>query len=247
MLTADRWEFKDLNGNPCAVHPGLIVSSDTLVNNAELKKQIMNDWPLAVGGEMECYSLYTAGRWKSIPWILIKGISDWGDGTKSDDRPYHPLASASSASLFHEFCQIPNVLSPLRQEEYKIYANAFCDIKVEHQQLGGVLGNITTTLGQNITVPEFHREYCFQFKYPPIEFKSKHNRDWDQIKQEACTEFVNILHNNSLLPGLKPDHLLEKINMEIPHPDSLLGVGSLQALKPGVIDYPFTIVVHLQP
>jgi len=63
--------------------------------------------------------LYTAGHWESIPWILIKGISDWGDGTKSPDDPYHPLASASAASFFHEFCQIPGALAPVNIEDRK--------------------------------------------------------------------------------------------------------------------------------
>jgi len=38
-LAAQRWEFNDLNGDPIQVHCGLIVSSDTLVNNEDLKKK----------------------------------------------------------------------------------------------------------------------------------------------------------------------------------------------------------------
>ena len=49
---------------------------------------------------MEGAGLYTAAE-KKVPWIVIKAISDWGDGKKSERRSHRDVASASSASFVH--------------------------------------------------------------------------------------------------------------------------------------------------
>ena len=40
-------------------------------------------WP----GEMEGAGVYAASYLKGIDWIVVKAISDWGDGTKNTVRP----------------------------------------------------------------------------------------------------------------------------------------------------------------
>ena len=105
------WNFPNLDGDPCQVHIGLYLGSNTLLNNPQLKANFLTRHPEAIGGEMESYAVYAAASRYRIPWIVVKGISDWGDGTKSKTDQYHALAAASAASFLHTICkEIPNLV-----------------------------------------------------------------------------------------------------------------------------------------
>ena len=103
------WKFQNLDGTSCQAHVGLYVGSNTLLNNKDKKKEILGRCPEAIGGEMESYAIFAAASRVNVPWMVIKGISDWGDGTKNDQ--YHKVATASAASFLHTICtEIPNLV-----------------------------------------------------------------------------------------------------------------------------------------
>lgn len=105
------WKFQNLEDLPSQVHLGLYLGSNTLLNNPQLKEEFLKRHPEAIGGEMEGYAIYAAAAQYRIPWLVIKGISDWGDGTKSLTNEYHNLATASAASFLHTICtEIPNLI-----------------------------------------------------------------------------------------------------------------------------------------
>ena len=98
------WNFSNLEDQRCGVHIGLYLGSNTLLNNPEAKREFLQRHPRAVGGEMESYAVYAAAARSKIPWMVVKGISDWGDGTKSPSKEYHSVAAASAASFVHKIC-----------------------------------------------------------------------------------------------------------------------------------------------
>ena len=65
------------------VFSGCILSSPTLLNDKDIKQGLEKESQTLIGAEMEGWVLFTA--FKDIESIIIKGISDYGDGTKADD------------------------------------------------------------------------------------------------------------------------------------------------------------------
>lgn len=72
------------------IHQGLVLSGNTLVNSKEFLAQLEKREPEYVGGDMEAYGAYAVASMMKAQWIMIKGISDWGDGSKNDD--FHKIA-----------------------------------------------------------------------------------------------------------------------------------------------------------
>jgi nucleoside phosphorylase len=54
-------------------------------------------------GEMEAAGLATACRRGNVDWLVVRGISDFGDTLKSDQ--FHTLASHAAASVAVDFIQ----------------------------------------------------------------------------------------------------------------------------------------------
>ncbi|MGK2348665.1 hypothetical protein [Actinomyces sp. W5033] len=80
---------------------GPILSGDKVVNDPVFKKQLLDRFPRAIGGEMEGRGAYAACRHREIgEWLIVKGICDWGMNketpTKEEDQI---LAARTAASL----------------------------------------------------------------------------------------------------------------------------------------------------
>lgn len=96
------WNYAIGNRKP-VVLPGLLLSGEKLVDNAEYKRQLLEANPTAIGGEMEGYGVYTACTNRSIPhWIVVKSICDWGDGNKSRGKARkQKIAAETSVNFCH--------------------------------------------------------------------------------------------------------------------------------------------------
>lgn len=72
-------------GRKCKVYPGGIVSSPLLMDDKKMRDEIYKRFPEAVGGEMEGYMYMKLNDDKecNFEYIIIKGVSDYGDGTKN--------------------------------------------------------------------------------------------------------------------------------------------------------------------
>lgn len=117
-------EVVDLPGNEfsipeeqrCSkVHCGTLLSAPILWNEAELKERLLatcQERAKVVGGEMEGWALLEAaaqvedwekrngGCKRTIVPIVIKGVSDYGDGgkKKDDDKKWQPIAAKAAAT-----------------------------------------------------------------------------------------------------------------------------------------------------
>ncbi len=99
-------------GSRCSVvHVGLIVSSNNLWNNPDEKSKLQEAYKNQkfVGGEMEGGFICKAakeveekgekrGRNGKIAVIVIKGVSDYGDGKKAASNDWQPIAARAAAS-----------------------------------------------------------------------------------------------------------------------------------------------------
>ncbi|MCC3473876.1 MULTISPECIES: tetratricopeptide repeat protein [unclassified Microcoleus] len=110
---AYEWQFSLPNGKLSTIIPGAILSGEKLVDDPEFKAVLFKRFPQAKGGEMEGSGLCAAARESRTPWILVKSICDWGDGTKH--KKHQPLAAAAAANLVHYVLSQPYVLDSIKK------------------------------------------------------------------------------------------------------------------------------------
>jgi nucleoside phosphorylase/tetratricopeptide (TPR) repeat protein len=69
---------------------GLLLCGEKLVDNSAFRESLRRHYPLAVGGDMESFGIVTACNGHDrvkIGWLIIKGVSDLGDGDKNAGGP----------------------------------------------------------------------------------------------------------------------------------------------------------------
>ncbi len=91
------WNFTTPNGRKCGLQIGPILSGEKLVDNADFKRMLFDQFPTAIGGEMEGAGGAAAAERNKREWIVVKAICDWGDGTKTNH--HQEFAAASSVHL----------------------------------------------------------------------------------------------------------------------------------------------------
>lgn len=63
-----------------------ILSGEKLVDNIALRNKLAEIFPSAQGGEMEGIGIGSACEERRIPWVIVKGICDFADGQKGQDK-----------------------------------------------------------------------------------------------------------------------------------------------------------------
>ncbi len=109
------WNYTIGNRKP-NVLPGLLLSGEKLVENADYKKILLDAHPTALGGEMEGFGVYSACRTNSIThWIIVKSICDWGDGNKSNGKKRNQkIAAETSINFCHHLFDTENGLDDVK-------------------------------------------------------------------------------------------------------------------------------------
>lgn len=93
----NRCNIAKLTWKMSAIHTGLILSGEKLVDNSGFKQKLLELEPEAVGGEMEGAGICSVCYRKNIPWLIIKGICDWAEEKNSKDQK---LASTNAINFF---------------------------------------------------------------------------------------------------------------------------------------------------
>jgi nucleoside phosphorylase len=79
------------------VHFGLVLASGALVSSHRYRSALRDSHRQAIAGEMEGHGVYAAATEAGIPWVLVKGISDWG---YDRNVHYEPELAAGNAASF---------------------------------------------------------------------------------------------------------------------------------------------------
>ncbi len=98
------------------VHLGPLLAGEKLLDNRAKTSQLFEQFRDAIGGEMEGAGIYAAADREGIEWIIIKGIVDFADGTKSDD--YQASAAANACRVVDALCRAGG----LEQEHFQRHA-----------------------------------------------------------------------------------------------------------------------------
>lgn len=110
---AQNWQFTLPNGLNSQILVGPILSGEKLVDDPVFKAKLFEQFPQAIGGEMEGAGLCAASGRVGTAWILVKSICDWGDGKKH--KKHQPLAAAAAASVVHHVLSQKTVLSAVKK------------------------------------------------------------------------------------------------------------------------------------
>ncbi|MCH7725112.1 MAG: hypothetical protein IH991_01330 [Planctomycetes bacterium] len=105
------WTFSNPSGEVCSVHIGPILSGEKLIDDVEFKNKLFDEYPNALGGEMEGSGVAAAADREKREWIIVKGICDWGDGTKN--KLHQEFAAAASISLVVHVLNQPGAFDAL--------------------------------------------------------------------------------------------------------------------------------------
>lgn len=95
------WEYLLPNNKKAEIINTHVLSGEELIDNKEYRDKLLEKFPTAKGGEMEGAGIYSACDGKA-DWILVKGICDFADGEKGQnksDRQNIAIESALSACL----------------------------------------------------------------------------------------------------------------------------------------------------
>jgi len=104
------WTMKRLT-SVVTTHHGPVLSGEKLINNREFRDRLVEQYPMAIGGEMEGAGAYAAANRRATEIILVKGICDWADGEKNSLA--QPFACAAAVSFAHYVLNKPDVLEEL--------------------------------------------------------------------------------------------------------------------------------------
>lgn len=76
------WQETNYNGEPTKVRIVPLLTGEKLVDNFEWRNKLKGMYPDYKGGEMEGMGIAASSEKVGKPWILVKSICDFGDGTK---------------------------------------------------------------------------------------------------------------------------------------------------------------------
>lgn len=93
------------------IFQGDILSGEKLVDNMEFRARLLEAFPQALAGEMEGTGLYAATAREGVEVLLIKGLCDWGDGSKTNRA--QAFAARAAVSLVEHVLSKKEVLAPL--------------------------------------------------------------------------------------------------------------------------------------
>lgn len=97
---------------------GPFLTGEKLVDDKRLRADLLSDEPEAIGVEMEGAGLYVACVDAGVPWIMAKGICDWGDGKKSFRKTSRQKLAAKNAATYvaHILGIFPPLFAPVVEQ-----------------------------------------------------------------------------------------------------------------------------------
>ncbi len=82
------------------VDDGLVVSGPELIDNRNYRDEILQQYPEALGGEMEGFGVYRACAKHKKEWLVVKAVCDHADGKKKEDKKRRQRIAAENAANF---------------------------------------------------------------------------------------------------------------------------------------------------
>ena len=211
---------------PRGLQFGPILSGEKLVDDPSFKQQLFEEFPKAIGGEMEGAGVYAASSRAHAHWIVVKAICDWGDGSKT--KEFQPLAAKNAAAVVQAMLAEPGLVTEnVRRDEA---AEALMRSKIElirradevrqskSEALARLLGSYPPSEDGQISIPETLRTTIgLMMKEREVALEQ-----WLNAYEDACGEFVAGHIKSTLFQASLGTEVRELIELEGPHHERLL-------------------------
>lgn len=92
------WENIGIDNQRKNLQVGDYVSGEQLVDNKDVRDDLLRETPEAKAGEMEGNGMVAACEGARKPWILVKAICDFADGEKGKDKAWRQQIAATSSA-----------------------------------------------------------------------------------------------------------------------------------------------------
>lgn len=103
-----------------------LLSGEELIDNINRRNELVKEFPTSKGGEMEGAGLFAACD-GSVDWIIVKGICDFADGNKGQNKKQNQeIAINSALSLCLELFNSSYAFSALGLSPLEIKAELSC-------------------------------------------------------------------------------------------------------------------------
>ncbi|XP_068725837.1 5'-methylthioadenosine/S-adenosylhomocysteine nucleosidase-like isoform X2 [Montipora capricornis] len=109
---ADGWKapLKNMKARKVNVHcSGEFLSGPEEIDSHRRRQELVRLYPHAIAVEMDGEGVFIAAHDLKMEWVIIKGISDYADGTASLTQHWKPFASVMAASVVNNMLCVPVV------------------------------------------------------------------------------------------------------------------------------------------
>lgn len=135
------WEHITEEDYTVKLIPTRLLSGEELIDNIEHRKQLIKLYPESKGGEMEGVGLSAACSNK-VNWIIVKGICDFADGEKNQNKTSHQeIAINAALSLCLNVFESANAFKDLGIDSISRVQNNICLLS-QQEKIETVLFNI---------------------------------------------------------------------------------------------------------
>lgn len=96
---SNTWSITNMNHENVCIEIAPLLSGEKLFDDKDERDKLKRQFCDARGGEMEGIGLASACEDANKPWILLKGICDFGDGNKSEKKHERQDNAAKAAAM----------------------------------------------------------------------------------------------------------------------------------------------------
>lgn len=96
-VVSDKWKWNNLSSEKTKIEICPLLSGEKLVDNLSQRNKLKSSFPDCRGGEMEGIGIASVCKRYEKPWILLKGICDFADGNKGENKKEKQKDAASAA------------------------------------------------------------------------------------------------------------------------------------------------------
>lgn len=83
---------------------GPLLSGEKLLDHFDTREQLKNEYPEAIGGEMEAAGIYSASEMNKKDWIIVKAICDFAYHKEDVNKEQNQKTAAANAASFVFYC-----------------------------------------------------------------------------------------------------------------------------------------------
>lgn len=92
----NRFLTADYSTTSVSIADGPLLSGEKLIDNSVFKRQVIEIFPEAIGGEMEGVGIQSVCDRSGVDWIVVKGVCDFAENKSEDKENRQTLATTRS-------------------------------------------------------------------------------------------------------------------------------------------------------